>query len=581
MNTRSHLEQLPLGGLDRSATLDGRRGITKGMRPAMVDPTNNNASKAPPSPEETVRDRLFTLNDYLLSRASSEGSLSLRDVLLKLVELARDLTGARYGALGVFSGDGLLLKEFIYSGMSEETARGIGRLPTGRGLLGAVVREGGPVRVDRIDTDPRSEGLPPGHPPMTSFLGLPLRIGAEVFGNIYLADKGGGEPFSAEDQLLLSRFAAQAGLTVAYTRQLQAEEQRLLEAVVEHAPSGLAYFPTDPTLEPLWNSAASRLLGRVSRADDPAASFTLRHLDGRALEAAELPVGRALREGAVVNLELRVERRDPPSPPTPVLISAAPVQAPSGAVIGVVVVLQDISARIELERLREDFAAMVAHDLRTPLQAVLAQIETLLLRAASGAATIPTSTLLRMKANGRRIELLVRDLLDASRIDARQVVLHRQPLDVAATVGSLVPQIQAALGTRPIQVDTAPHLPAVEADQLRLEQILTNLIENASKYSREGETIHVAVSPRLDGVELSVADRGPGIEPAELPHLFDRYYQSKKARKAGLGLGLGLFIARGLVEAHGGRIDVESTVGVGSVFRVWLPGVAPASPRAP
>jgi len=530
-----------------------------------------------------VRDRLFALNEYLLGRASAHDAISLRDVLHELVVLARELTGARYGAIGVFSRDGTVLKDFVHSGMDEEAVRAIGRLPTGKGLLGAVIQERRAIRVDRIDSDPRSSGVPAGHPPMTSFLGLPLRIGEETFGNFYLADKAGGAPFTESDEALLSRFAAQAGLTVAYTRQLQAEEQRLLEAVVEHAPSGLAYFPADPGQEPLWNSAAARLLGRVSRADDPACSFLLEHPDGRPLTEDEFPVGRAHREGVVVNLEVLVHRRDVQSAPRPALVSTAPVVAPSGRVLGVVLVVQDISTRKELERLREDFAAMVAHDLRTPLQAVLLQVDALLLKANGETAAVPVATLLRMKANGRRIESLVHDLIEASRIDAGHVVLNRRPLDLASLAGSLALQVEAAVSPRHIQVEASGGGLVAEVDQVRIEQVLTNLIENAAKYSAAGEAIRISLAPRSGGVEVAVIDRGPGIAPADLPHLFDRYFQTRRARAAGLGLGLGLYIARGLVEAHGGRLEVESTLGVGSTFRLWLPFTPPlgAPERAP
>lgn len=528
----------------------------------------------PGGPGELVRDSLLALNTSLLARASKEESVSLREVLLRLVELARELTGARYGALGVLGRDGKTLKDFVYSGLDEASAHAIGRLPTGRGLLGTVIREARAVRVEDLPRDGRASGFPPGHPPMTTFLGLPLRVGAEVFGNFYLCDKAGGLAFSDWDEAILARFSEQASLTVAFTRQLQDEEQRLLEAVVAHAPYGLAYFPAAPDVEAFGNGAAVRMLGRVTRAHDPACTFLLRHPDGTPLGDDEFPVGRSLREGAVINLEVRVERLDEPSASRPALVSAAPVYSRGGEVLGAVVVLQDISAQKELERLRDDFTAMVAHDLRTPLQAVLLQVEVLLHAATGAAATVPVTALQRMKANGRRLELLIRDLLDASRIDARQVQLHRNPTDLAATVVALAGQLQAAVGDRSITVECAADLPQVDADRLRVEQILSNLIENAAKYSAEREPIRIRVRPRADHVEVAVEDRGPGIPAEELPHLFDRYYQTRRARAAGLGLGLGLFITRGLVEAHGGQVSVASTAGVGSVFSFWLPRAA-------
>jgi signal transduction histidine kinase/putative methionine-R-sulfoxide reductase with GAF domain len=522
----------------------------------------------PGQPQQRVQQQLAALNEAILTRESGREPVSLRDVLSRLVVLACEMTDARYGALGVLARDGRKLKDFIYSGVSEETARAIGHLPTGRGLLGAVIREGRAIRVAKMAADARSEGFPAGHPPMTSFVGVPLRVGGDVFGNFYLADKQSGAEFSETDERLLEKFSVQAGLTVAYARQLEDEERLLLQAVVEHAPYGLAYLPADPEGEPFGNPAAVRLLGRITRADDPARTYDLTDTTGRPLRADELPVARGLREGAVINLEAVIERRD--GARFHGQISAAPVRSSSGVILGVVVVYQDISARKELERVHDEFAAIVAHDLRTPLQSVLMQIDLLLRQATGDASTVPVATLQAMKRNGYRLERLTRDLLDASRIDAHRVVLDLREVDLPELVSALVSQIEGALGTHAISVETAGEPPHLSADPLRIEQILTNLLENASKYSADGTPIRITVAAENGGTTLSIQDRGQGIAPEEIPHLFDRHYQTRKLRGAARGLGLGLYITRGLVEAHRGRITVESTPGIGSTFRIWF-----------
>jgi signal transduction histidine kinase/putative methionine-R-sulfoxide reductase with GAF domain len=523
----------------------------------------------PGQPEQRVQQQLAALNEAILTRESGREPVSLRDVLLRLVVLACEMTDARYGALGVLARDRRKLKDFIYSGVSEETARAIGHLPTGGGLLGAVIREGRAIRVAKMVEDARSEGFPAGHPPMTSFVGVPLRVGGEVFGNFYLADKQSSAEFSETDERLLEKFSVQAGLTVAYARQLEDEERLLLQAVVEHAPYGLAYFPADLEIEPFGNPAAVRMLGRITRADKPDRTYDLKDAAGRPMRADELPVIRGLREGAVINVEAMIERRD--GARFHGQISAAPVRSSSGVILGVVVVYQDISTRKELERVREEFAAVVAHDLRTPLQSVLMQIDVLLRQATGDASTVPVATLQTMKRNGYRLERLTRDLLDASRIDAHRVVLDRREVDLPELVSGLVSQIEGALGTHAISVEITGEPPRLSADPLRIEQILTNVLENASKYSAEGVPIQIVIAAENGGVTLSIQDRGPGIAPEEIPHLFDRYYQTSKARGGQRGLGLGLYITRGLVDAHGGRITVESTPGVGSTFRIWFP----------
>jgi signal transduction histidine kinase len=519
--------------------------------------------------EHFMHQQLAALNEALFTPATASEPLSLRDVLLRLVQLACQVADARYGALGVLDRDGRKLKDFIFTGVSEDTARTIGHLPSGHGLLGAVIREGRPIRVARIADDSRSEGFPPGHPPMTSFVGVPLRVGFQVFGNLYLADKRSGDAFTEEDEQLLQKFSDQAGLTVAYARQLEDEERLLLQAVVEHAPYGLAYFPADREAEPFGNPAARRMLGRITRADDPDRTFELNYPDGRPMPPEALPVARALREGVVINVETVIERREGGTFHGE--ISAAPVHSRSGVRLGVVVVYQDISARKDLERMRDEFAAIVAHDLRTPLQSVLMQLDLLLAQASGGASTVSIATLQSMKRNSSRLERLTRDLLDASGIDARRLVLDRHAVSAVEIVQALAAEIQGTLGTHPLSVEVIGAPPPINADRLRIEQVLTNLLENSSKYSAEGAPIRVAIAAAHQGVEISIEDHGPGIAPEEIPHLFDRYFQTRKARGTRRGLGLGLYIARGFVEAHGGTISVESTPGTGSVFRIWLP----------
>jgi PAS domain S-box-containing protein len=519
--------------------------------------------------ERRATERLSKLNEALLGRTPGEGFISIRELMLQLVLQACEITGARYGALGVLNPDGATLRDFIYVGVPEDTAKAIGHLPVGKGLLGAVIREGHTIRVPLVAADPRSAGLPPAHPPMTSFLGVPLRVGQQVFGNFYLTDKQGGSAFTDDDARVLERFSAQATLTLAYARQAEQQERRVFETVVQHAPHGIVYFPADPAGEVLGNPAAERMLGLVTRGNDPARTYDLKHADGRALAVHELPSTRALREEAVINLEVVIERHQ--GRVTPALLSAAPVRSETGRKLGAVVIFQDITALKQLQHLRQDFMALVAHDLRTPLQSVLLQIDTLMLRAAGDSASVPVSTLQVMKRNSQRLDRLVRDLLDASQVDSQGIHLDLVTVRLPLLASSVVSQVGGALGTHTAVVVVTGEPPPVLADPLRLEQVLTNLLENAAKYSEEETQIRILIAPAGRGAALSVEDHGPGIAPEELPRLFDRYFQTQRARAKRRGLGLGLFITKGLVEAHGGTISVESIPGTGSTFRIWLP----------
>ena len=154
-----------------------------------------------------------------------------RAFLAELVTRACELTQARYGALGVLNEDGSGLSDFITVGVTEEVQRNIGHLPEGKGLLGAVIRERHAIRVAKLSSDARSSGFPAGHPPMNSFLGIPLRVGLRVFGNFYLTEKSGGREFTQEDERMLDLFGTHAALAVAHAqRVIRSEELRKTQA---------------------------------------------------------------------------------------------------------------------------------------------------------------------------------------------------------------------------------------------------------------------------------------------------------------------------------------------------------------
>ena len=144
--------------------------------------------------------------------------LSLDALLQKLVETAAQLTGARYAALGVIDQAGQALERFVTTGLDDETRAAIGDLPRGRGILGVLIREARPLRLHTIADDPRSVGFPPGHPPMRTFLGVPIMLRGTAYGNLYLTEKEGGEEFTAEDEELSTLLAAQAAVAVENAR---------------------------------------------------------------------------------------------------------------------------------------------------------------------------------------------------------------------------------------------------------------------------------------------------------------------------------------------------------------------------
>ena len=165
------------------------------------------------------------LRGLLRANALVAGDLSLPVVLRQIVVAARDLVGARYAALGVLGRDGEL-EQFVHAGMGKELVGRIGALPRGRGILGLLTSEPVPIRLVDLSAHPASAGFPPGHPPMGSFLGVPVRIGEEVFGNLYLTERTAGGDFTAEDEELAIALAATAGAAIANARRFAESEQR-------------------------------------------------------------------------------------------------------------------------------------------------------------------------------------------------------------------------------------------------------------------------------------------------------------------------------------------------------------------
>ena len=202
--------------------------------------------------------RMASLVDAGLSLSRE---LRLDDLLARIVQAAREVVGARYAALGVLDADRTELVEFVTAGLDQAEREAIGDLPRGRGLLGALIRDARPLRLERISDDPRSVGFPANHPPMESFLGVPVGFRGEVYGNLYLTDKLGG-PFTEEDQQIALTLASQAAVAVDNVRRLELERRRAdeLESVQEVARAVLTTLDVDSLL-PLVARRARRLTG--------------------------------------------------------------------------------------------------------------------------------------------------------------------------------------------------------------------------------------------------------------------------------------------------------------------------------
>jgi len=252
-------------------------------------------------------------------------------------------------------------------------------------------------------------------------------------------------------------------------------------------------------------------------------------------------------------------------------VTAAPVQASSHK--GAVLVLHEITDLRRLERVRQDFVANVSHEFRTPLTAIQGFAETLL----GGALEDPVNRrrfVEIIREHATRLARLTEDLLKLSRIEAGQLKLEFRPVSVSQLVESCVEtaQLKAVPKQLALNVRLPDGLPPVRGDAHSLQEVLQNLLDNALQYTPAGGKIDVSASCSDGRVVVTVADTGIGIPQAEQERIFERFYRvdAARSREAG-GTGLGLSIARHIMEAHGGRLWVESAVGEGSRFHFSLP----------
>jgi two-component system sensor histidine kinase KdpD len=229
----------------------------------------------------------------------------------------------------------------------------------------------------------------------------------------------------------------------------------------------------------------------------------------------------------------------------------------------------------ETDRLRTALLNSVSHDLRTPLASIKASASSLLDREVRWSDAERDEFLATINTETDRLTRLVHNLLDMSRLEAGALDPHLLECSVAELVGPVVRRARAASRQR-VEVDVPDELAPVLADPVRLDQVLTNLLDNARAYA-DGSPVQVVARQAGGTVELRVVDHGPGIPAPEQERVFDQFYRVEGGRRPG-GTGMGLAICRGIVQAHGGDLRVETTPGGGATFVLTLPALAPRAP---
>ena len=498
-------------------------------------------------------------------------SRDLGTVLQEVADGARSLTSARYSAVRLFDGSGQG-KGFVMSGVFPEQQGLLESLLKRLENLGYPKEIREPQRLTDLIHHSRSLGFPENHPPMKSFLGVPIRHLDRSVGNIYLTEKEGDHDFTDEDEEIPVMFASQAAITIVnalrHEEEQQAKEEaeterRRLAALVGSSPVGVLVVDAKTKTFASVNQEAERILGMSPEPGSTLVRYhevaIYRRADGKKYESHERPLARALDNGEVVRAE-EILFDLPDGRKVNTLVNATPIYSDDGQIVSAVAVVQDMTPLEEVERLRREFLAMVSHELRTPLTTIKG-CTGIVLNSSSPPTDSEMIQYFRMiDDQSDNLRDLVNNLLDMTQIEAGTLSAAVEPTDVEKLVDDARMAFIRQGARNPIEVELEPNLPQIAGDRKRIVQVLNNLLSNASKYSGENSPIRVSVSRDNIYVAFSVTDEGRGIPADQLPNLFkkfsrlaDRGHDRKIA-----GEGLGLAICKGIVEAHGGRIRAES-----------------------
>ncbi len=372
-------------------------------------------------------------------------------------------------------------------------------------------------------------------------------------------------------------------------------ERRRLEAVIRQMPAGLVIADSEGKLI-LGNEQFERILGTkfsANRMIGESDGYRAFHPDGRPFSPGESPLAAALATGKDVRgVEIVIERGD--GARRSIVANASPLRDSGGRVVAAVSTFFEVTEQRELarelartvaelregDRRKDEFIAMLAHELRNPLVPIANAVRVLQLPDV-GRGTLRESLTMIERQLGHMVRL-VDDLLDVSRISRGKVEIRKDRFDLTSMTAEVVEDFRGEIGRHGLTLETGFPKESlwIDGDRVRLAEVLTNLIQNAIKFTDAGGTIRIALARDGDRSRLSVRDSGIGIDPAMLPRIFEPFAQADRsiARTRG-GLGLGLALVRGLVEAHGGEARAASEgLGRGTEIAVLLPATERREP---
>ena len=557
-----------------------------------------------------TRDSDSRLRDLFEASIALNSELSLEALLQKIVETAATLTGARYAALGVIDESGGSLERFVTTGLDQETYDAIGDLPRGLGILGVLIRDARPLRLDRLGDDPRSVGFPPNHPPMESFLGVPVLMRGIAYGNLYLTEKPDGESFTAEDEDIVTLLATQAAVAIENARLYESATRwsRQLESLHEIVRSMVGEIELDRLLQLVCLRVRELIGARI-------AFVALADRDGdleiAAIESVEAgaesllghrlsrdmsKVGRVLQRRQSARIDSLLDDPEVAQDEARAMKARTGIYVPlvaGGSALGVIAVHDKLGgdARFSDEDLRlvEIFGARaavavslserVARDtVRRVVDAQESERRRLALELHDETGQALTSILLGVSSiraarddeEAERAEADVRSLVVQALQDVRALAVELRP--AALDDFGLVPALERLGETfsersgieTVVQANVQERLsPEVEITLYRVvQEALTNVVKHSG-----AEHVSIVISNREGSVAATIDDDGRGFDSAEV-------------RQDALGL-VGMRERLALV---GGTLEVESSAGAGTTIAAQVPrrrghdGGAPSGP---
>ncbi|HEU4733459.1 MAG TPA: ATP-binding protein [Kofleriaceae bacterium] len=534
-------------------------------RLSRIDAATHEATAALQASEQRERqlraelEALWVATSVVSEALTEKPSSELDRVLQRIAEQARTLTDARYAAVAIGTNPERPFDQWATAGMDARVADAIGRKPCPIGVLGHAIRHGRPLRVHDVRAHASFAGLPPHHPEIDSFMAVPIMDRQRPVGHLYLGNKQGASEFTEHDERIIGMLAARVGIAIEIATLYANESSRRawLQSIIDQLPEGVILLDAKGIVQAM-NKAVIALGAGVATGHDPygnPAVFDVRGLDGRPVEFEKLPVVRALRSGEPIDEEELLVRH-PSGHLIPIAARAAPVRDDANSLTGAVVVVRDISAQKELERVREEWTAVIAHDLRQPVNSILLHMD--LLAGRRHRPDEADKILPKVRRSAWHLNRMIEDLLDVARLASNQLTIDQRVVDVVELAQTTLETLRLGHPDAVIELDAPPRqLAWIDAD--RIQQVLTNLVSNAVKYGDLDKPIRVEIQRDDGSVRVGVVNHGPPIPPGELARLFTRFSRTRHARETGKpGIGLGLYICRGLIDAHGGRIGVES-----------------------